>query len=62
MNAFNFDFNVINPLFIFFVTLGGNFVAPLFPCQVQRLFTISIFLHFLFYFLQLCFLQKRVKK
>ena len=52
MDAFNLDFNIINPLFIFFVTLGGNFVAPLFPCQVQRLFTENIYYkHFLAFFI-----------
>lgn len=45
------DFN-INPLFIFYVTLGGNFVAQLFPCQVQKLFTENIYYkHFLAFFI-----------
>ena len=42
MNSMNFDLD-INPLFIFYVTLGGNFVAQLFPCQVQKLFTENIY-------------------
>jgi hypothetical protein len=42
----------INPLFIFYVTLGGNFVAQLFPCQVQKLFTENIYYkHFLAFFI-----------
>jgi hypothetical protein len=47
------DFNLdINPLFIFYVTLGGNFVAQLFPCQVQKLFTENIYYkHFLAFFI-----------
>ena len=45
------DFD-INPLFIFYVTLGGNFVAQLFPCQVQKLFTENIYYkHFLAFFI-----------
>jgi hypothetical protein len=36
-------FNIINPLFLFFITLSGNFLAPLFPCQIQKLFTESIY-------------------
>lgn len=52
MNTFNLDSNIINPLFIFFVTLGGNFVAQLFPCQVQKLFTENIYCkHFLAFFI-----------
>jgi hypothetical protein len=35
--------NFINPLFLLFLTISGNFLAPLFPCQVQELFTNSIF-------------------
>ena len=47
----NLDFD-INPLFIFYVTLGGNFVAQLFPCQVQKLFTENIYYkHFLAFFI-----------
>lgn len=47
----NFDSD-INPLFIFYVTLGGNFVAQLFPCQVQKLFTENIYYkHFLAFFI-----------
>lgn len=46
------DLNVVDPLFIFFVTLGGNFVAQLFPCQVQRAFTENIYYkHFLAFFI-----------
>lgn len=53
LDAMNFDFNIdINPLFIFYVTLGGNFVAQLFPCQVQKLFTENIYYkHFLAFFI-----------
>ena len=51
MDAMNFDLD-INPLFIFYVTLGGNFVAQLFPCQVQKLFTENIYYkHFLAFFI-----------
>jgi len=51
MGATNFDLD-INPLFIFYVTLGGNFVAQLFPCQVQKLFTENIYYkHFLAFFI-----------
>lgn len=51
MDVMNFDFDV-NPLFIFYVTLGGNFVAQLFPCQVQKLFTENIYYkHFLAFFI-----------
>ena len=51
MDEMNFDLN-INPLFIFYVTLGGNFVAQLFPCQVQKLFTENIYYkHFLAFFI-----------
>ena len=51
MGATNFDLD-INPLFIFYVTLGGNFVAQLFPCQVQKLFTGNIYYkHFLAFFI-----------
>lgn len=35
--------NYIHPLFLLFLTIGGNFLAPLFPCQVQELFTTSIY-------------------
>ena len=35
--------NFINPLFLLFLTISGNFLAQLFPCQVQELFTTSIF-------------------
>jgi|LakMenE01Jun11ns_1017448.scaffolds.fasta_scaffold9230093_1 hypothetical protein len=35
--------NFINPLLLLFLTISGNFLAPLFPCQVQELFTTSIF-------------------
>jgi hypothetical protein len=35
--------NFINPLFLLFLTISGNFLAPLFSCQVQELFTTSIF-------------------
>lgn len=49
MTFMDFD---INPLFIFYVTLGGNFVAQLFPCQVQKLFTENIYYkHFLAFFI-----------
>jgi hypothetical protein len=49
MSILNFD---ITPLFIFYVTLGGNFVAQLFPCQVQKLFTENIYYkHFLAFFI-----------
>jgi len=53
MDAMNFDLNIdLNPLFIFYVTLGGNFVAQLFPCQVQKLFTENIYYkHFLAFFI-----------
>ena len=51
LDAMNFDLD-INPLFIFYVTLGGNFVAQLFPCQVQKLFTENIYYkHFLAFFI-----------
>jgi hypothetical protein len=51
MDVINFDLD-INPLFIFYVTLGGNFVAQLFPCQVQKLFTENIYYkHFLAFFI-----------
>lgn len=51
LDAMKFDFD-INPLFIFYVTLGGNFVAQLFPCQVQKLFTENIYYkHFLAFFI-----------
>lgn len=51
MDTINFDLD-INPLFIFYVTLGGNFVAQLFPCQVQKLFTENIYYkHFLAFFI-----------
>jgi cell division protein FtsW (lipid II flippase) len=51
MGTTNFDLD-INPLFIFYVTLGGNFVAQLFPCQVQKLFTENIYYkHFLAFFI-----------
>ena len=51
MDVTNFDLD-INPLFIFYVTLGGNFVAQLFPCQVQKLFTENIYYkHFLAFFI-----------
>lgn len=51
LDAMNLDFD-INPLFIFYVTLGGNFVAQLFPCQVQKLFTENIYYkHFLAFFI-----------
>jgi hypothetical protein len=35
--------NYINPLFLLFLTISGNFLAPLFSCQVQELFTTSIY-------------------
>lgn len=48
----NLDLNVVDPLFIFFITLGGNFVAQLFPCQVQKVFTENIYYkHFLAFFI-----------
>lgn len=51
MDGINFDLD-INPLFIFYVTIGGNFVAQLFPCQVQKLFTENIYYkHFLAFFI-----------
>jgi hypothetical protein len=51
VSALNIDLD-INPLFIFYVTLGGNFVAQLFPCQVQKLFTENIYYkHFLAFFI-----------
>jgi len=38
------DFNTfINPLFLLFITLSGNFLAPIFPCQIQKLFTESMY-------------------
>jgi hypothetical protein len=35
--------NYIHPLFLLFLTISGNFLAQLFPCQVQELFTTSIY-------------------
>ena len=53
---------LVSTLFILLLIIGGNFLAPLFPCSIQRYFTNNMFPKHVLGFLTLYFFVEVVNK
>lgn len=47
--------NIIQSLFLLFIAISGNYIAEIFPCQIQALFTYNMYAKHLLTFMILLF-------